>query len=97
MDQHIVELFEKAQSFDEGELAEMPEYDKALEANLGIEYTIERLYGTEGHKLLLKFLNTYYKMERFHSLHYFCQGYLAAKAELEEKEPDLDGKAELHT
>ena len=85
MDKHIEELFEDAQPFDEGELYQTPEYDLSISVNLRLERVMEATFGSEAHKLLMEFLDSYYEVERFNCLHYFYQGYLAAKAEGEQK------------
>lgn len=85
MDKHIEELFEAAQPFHEGELFLTPECDKYFRINIANEWRIKNIFGPEAEKLLMKFLNSYYDIERLECLHYFYQGYLAAKAELETK------------
>lgn len=85
MDKHIEELFEAAQPFDEGELFLTPECDKCFRINIADEERIQNTFGPKAEKLLMKFLDSYYEVERLECLHYFYQGYLAAKAELEAK------------
>lgn len=85
MDSHIKELFEEAPFFTEGELALDPEYNKDFSYNMLLEDLMEKLFGPAAHTLLMEFLDSYYEIERFNCLHYFYQGYLAAKAE--EKAP----------
>lgn len=83
MDQHIRDLFENAQPFDKGELYQSPEYDRCFSANLALEKAMRATFGPKAHRLLMEFLDSYYEIERFNCLHYFHQGYLAAKRELE--------------
>lgn len=85
MDPHINALFEDAQLFTDGELCRTEEYDRCFSANLALEETMETVFGPEAHELLMEFLDSYYEIERFNCLHYFYQGYLAAKQELEEQ------------
>lgn len=85
MDPHINALFEDAQPFDEGEIYQSQEYDCCFSVNLALEKAMEAIFGPEAHKLLMEFLDSYYEIERFNCLHYFYQGYLAAKQELEEQ------------
>lgn len=81
MDKRIEELFEQAQPFDEGELDQDPEYTRCNDITFDLEEKMGRLYGPEAKKLLQEFLYAYFEVERFDCLHYFYQGYLAAKAE----------------
>lgn len=85
MDKYIEELFEQAQPFDEGELYRDPEYMRCNNITFDLEKKMGELYGPEAQKLLNDFLYAYFEVERFGCLHYFCQGYLAAKPE--EKAP----------
>ena len=86
MDEHIKELFEAAQTFGEEELYWSEECDRCYSANLALEEAMKERFGPEAHKLLMEFLDSYYEIEWLDCLHYFYQGYLAAKEELEQKE-----------
>ena len=86
--EHIQTLFEQALPFEKGELFLDPEYNRHVSANFDIEYQMRDTYGKDAHELLQDFLQAYFEVERFDCLHYFCQGYLAAQKELEQK----DGK-----
>ena len=79
MDDRIERLFEEAQLFDEGELSRSREYRDCISLNLELEEEMKKRFGSEAHKLLMKFLDSYYEVERFNCLHYFYQGYLAGK------------------
>lgn len=86
MDKYIEELFERAQPFDEGELYQSQEYTRCNNITLDLEKQMGQFYGEEAQKLLNRFLEAYFEVERFACLHYFYQGYLVAKAE-QEKTP----------
>ncbi len=85
MDKHMEELFEDAQLFIDSKLSRTKEYNRCFSANLTLEEAMKTQFGPEAHELLIEFLNSYYEIERFNCLHYFYQGYLAAKQELEEQ------------
>ena len=81
MDKRIEKLFEEAQPFDEGELYRDPEYTRCNDITFDLEKKMGQLSGPEAQKLLNDFLYAYFEVERFDCLHYFYQGYLAARAE----------------
>lgn len=81
MNDHIIDLFETAQPFDEGELYQSQEYDLWSKTVLRIGDKIKELYGDEAEKLLADFLHAYFEVERFACLHYFYQGYLEGREE----------------
>lgn len=91
MDPHINELYEDAQLFEEGELSESPEYYRCFNINLDLEQKMRDTFGPEAHQLLLDFLTSYYAIEEFRCLHYFYQGYLAAKTELSKRKRPATG------
>lgn len=84
MDEHIKELFEAAQPFDEGELYQSGEYALWSKAVLRLEREMEERFGEEGKKLLTDYIYAYFEVERLTCLHYFHQGYLAGEAEARE-------------
>lgn len=87
MIQHIKELFEAAEPFDEGELYQDEMYNLWSKAVLEIGDKIAERSGEEGEKLVADFIHSYFELENFSNRHYFYQGYLAAKKELAAKKP----------
>lgn len=81
MEPHIKELFKKGKLFDEGEMFGSPEYHHLCYIQMGIERKMRDTYGMEAHQLLLDLLCAYYDIEEYRYLHWFHQGYLAARAE----------------
>lgn len=84
MNEHIKELFEAAQPFDEGELYQSLEYDLWNKAVLRLEREMEKRFGQEAEALLMDYIYLNFEVERLTCLHYFYQGYLAREAEARE-------------
>ena len=85
MDPYMETLFEEAEPFEEGEVSEDPQYDYWTGLSIDLEKKLrELLYSEEEKKLLSDFIEVSFEIERYQCLHYFLQGYLAAK---EEQEP----------
>lgn len=87
MDTHIEDLFEAAQPFLEGELPFHPDCDRHSIAASTLEDMMEECFGGEVARLMAEYTAAYLEVERFHCLHYFYQGYLAAKAETGQEKP----------
>lgn len=81
MDEHIKELFEAAQPFDEGELYQSQAYALWSKIILSLEREMGKRFGQEAETLLMDYIYVYFEVERLTCLHYFYQGYLAEKAE----------------
>ncbi len=75
MDQHVKDLFAAAQPFDEGELYQSPEYEKAEEKFILVEEMAEKLYGAEVAALLPTYLEAWSDAQEIECLHFFNQGY----------------------
>lgn len=90
MDSYIKALYKQAQSFEEGELSSDAEFDRYLDSVFDIEEKVEKLYGAEAMRLLCEHYAAQAKISEFTSLHYFQQGYFAAKRELEEAQNKKD-------
>ncbi len=81
MDQHIENLFEKAPPFAAGELSFHPLYTQYSVAAQTLEDMMAECFGGEVARLMEEYAAAQFELERFHCLHFFYQGYLAAKAE----------------
>lgn len=85
MDKHIEELFANAARFDESELTKLEDYKLKEKISLQMEEIAELKFGKEAGKFLEEYLMAIYDLCHYEFLHYFQQGYLAAKAETVEK------------
>ena len=83
MEGHLEELFAKAQPFGQGELALSEGYTQCAGAAFGVEDQREQRFGPAAARLLDEYIQAHEEVERFKALHYFCQGYLAGRAEEE--------------
>lgn len=81
MDRHMEELFNAAQPFEMGELMFRPEYVQYSDIVLRLENMMDDCFGGEVARLMDEYVKAHFELERFQCLHYFCQGYLTAKAE----------------
>lgn len=85
MDAHSKELFDLAQPFCYGDLAADPVYAYCIDAILPLDSLISECFGGEVAQLWTEHSAAQFEAQRFHCLHYFQQGYLAAKAEAQKK------------
>ncbi|MCI8651844.1 MAG: hypothetical protein HFF05_05340 [Oscillospiraceae bacterium] len=81
MDTHMEELFEAVQPFVDGELIFCPEYARLNRIVNTLEDMMEECFGGEVARLMAEYTATRFEAERFQHFHYFCQGYLTARAE----------------
>lgn len=81
MDQHMEDLFKAAQPFEMGELMLRPDYLHFQEIAVRLEDMMDNCFGGEVERLMNEYVRAHFEMERLQCLHYFHQGYLAAKAE----------------
>lgn len=86
MDGHIIELFCAAQPFEEGAIHRDETYRRKVRLINAIRKKLKELYGEEAENILLDFCLVVRDMELDQCLHYFHQGYLAARGELQIKE-----------
>lgn len=84
MDTHIEELFVGAKRFDESELTKREDYQLRQKITFLLEELAAARYGEDAQKFLEEYLMALYDVCHYEFLHYFEQGYLAAKAELGE-------------
>ena len=84
MDTHIEELFVGAKRFDESELTKLEDYKLKEKITFLMEELAAARYGEDAQKFLEEYLMALYDVCHYEFLHYFEQGYLAAKAELGE-------------
>lgn len=82
MDNHIKELFANATRFDESELTKLEDYQLKEKITFQMEELAELKYGKEAGKFLEEYLLAIHEAFQYELLHYFEQGYLAAKAEM---------------
>lgn len=75
------DLFKAAQPFEMGDLMLHPDYMRFQETAMKLEDMMEECFGGEVAGLMWEYEMARFEMDRFHWLHYFCQGYLAAKRE----------------
>ena len=86
MDKHIEELFATATRFDESDLTKLEDYKLKERITFLMEELAELKYGKDAGKFLEEYMMSFYDVCHYEFLHYFQQGYLAAKAEFEKNE-----------
>lgn len=79
MDTYMEERFEAAELFIDGELVLDPDYIQYSEKVNLLEDMLMECFGGEAARLMREYVVARFEVERFQNLHYFCQGYLAAK------------------
>lgn len=85
MDPHIEDLFEKALPFSDGELTFHLDFEQCDTTADTLEDMLMECFGGEAARLMGEYTAARSEVERFYALHYFHQGYLAAKKELKEQ------------
>lgn len=85
MDPHIEDLFEKAPPFSDGDLILRPDFERDCATADTLEDMLMECFGGEATRLMGEYTAARSEVERFYALHYFHQGYLAAKKELKEQ------------
>ena len=85
MDPHIEDLFEKAPPFSDGELILRPDFERDCSIANTLEDLLMESFGGEVSRLMTEYSAARLQTERLEQLHYFRQGYLAAKKELKEQ------------
>lgn len=82
MDRHIEELYRQAPRFDTGTQYQDPEYIRRLEITFRMEDLGEKMFGFMLRNFLEEYVGKLYEANQFELMHFFEQGYLAAKREM---------------
>ena len=85
MDLHIEDLFEKAPPFSDGDLTFHPDFERCSPIADPLEYMLLECFGGEVSRLVNEYTAARLRVEQLEQLHYFREGYLAAKRELEKQ------------
>lgn len=81
MDIHIARLYAEAPRFDEGELYQSEKYDKMMRERMRIREVLEHNLNPILHHLLDDYAETYFDEMGMEAMHFFQEGYRAAKKE----------------
>jgi len=86
MEEHIKELFQAVSDTDDDSWSTDPDYENALFILNQLNFLMKNIHGPVAYKLSRYIMDANHAVEKFHYLHYFRAGYLAAKKEAGEKE-----------